>query len=895
MVYTSVREGVFPGTSGYCPVLITEGMPRTQCNFLESLSVYRINNTLNGKSVAATPANYEHLLRVNPPNFAHLKFDYRRESKSVLLKTCLAEFDYSSRLRKLSHFLVLDDAEHSLAGPAWVMSQPRVFLGSWGGEPQTIKTEKRIPDATVTAQSCQYWQQITGDAGWAGRLAETALQRAPHPLLMVYDSNTDVLRLVQEAVALLPPKDRWKATFATNYSELPPQITCNWRFVERTSPELQAAHGMPNGVFLDLANPEPCPDGPAADAARSGVLLDANQSPGRVFSTRPQSPATPPPPPPEGSLPAEPPIANLVPDQRTAGHSPPGRHRPAGTRSPDSKTLLIIGLIGFVAVVLLCVPATLIVASRFGQQENTPVTNPNQETTTINTVATPTDDATMPGDSTTAPGDSTTAPGDSATAPGDSATTPGDSATTPGDSATAPGDSATAPGDSTTAPGDSATTPGDSATTPGDSATAPGDSATAPGDSATAPGDSATTAGDSTTAPGDNMAASDAATGTSDAAPNTPNDGTGTPAKADASDSGTPEAARPATPEQLAESFLESISLYQKLPVGRAAADYVFPFPRKSTRNLPISSLALPNEYKLELTLERCWNGGITYSQEPSEYQFNFQQSNSRENLWELRMGQNTVAELYIPTKSQRLLTLDCKVPGLYLRMVFASSDYLLVAKLTTPEQVTLTRKYQFLQPFRYHEPQSLTMDDFQDSPRKTINPFSNNSQNRLEKAAEFIANIEIWRKPMKATVAFHPGTIQGESESLTELKIDPPQLNVKTSDRGSNQLPSCELSAKCTRYIAGPKKKPNAATSRDLLLKDLEDLKELLPQPTELDATDPAAPAVPAVPADLEQAIAYTQAMHDAEIEFPLNLHATLTVEDTTLYLLVPRSSQTK
>jgi len=171
LVYTSVPKGLWQASSGYCTVLSTEGLPRSLADYIESLSVYRIRDRDADGSVPLTPENYGKLLAVNPNNVSHVKFRYRQREVSVLLKTCLAGFDYSNRLRKLSHFLVLDDEDLSNAGPAWIAAQPNLFLGDWGGQPTLLQEDKPVPQGTLSPQVCRAWEKVTGDPGWAGVLA----------------------------------------------------------------------------------------------------------------------------------------------------------------------------------------------------------------------------------------------------------------------------------------------------------------------------------------------------------------------------------------------------------------------------------------------------------------------------------------------------------------------------------------------------------------------------------------------------------------------------------------------------------------------------------------------------------------------------------------------------
>ncbi|MEZ6115714.1 MAG: hypothetical protein R3C28_03970 [Pirellulaceae bacterium] len=107
-----------------------------------------------------------------------------------------------------------------------------------------------FPTGTTTPNRCQYWESITGDAGWAGRLLETAMQGDSH-LYVQYELGTDVLRLIAEAMALLPHATRWQTTFSSFYAKLPPGVECQWRFVPN-HPDIDLLKSVSAASVLDL-------------------------------------------------------------------------------------------------------------------------------------------------------------------------------------------------------------------------------------------------------------------------------------------------------------------------------------------------------------------------------------------------------------------------------------------------------------------------------------------------------------------------------------------------------------------------------------------------------------------------------------------------------------------
>ena len=288
LVYTSVPQGLWPGTTGYCTVLSTEGIPRVLAEFLEKTSVYRITDRQQGNLIPSTPEQYDRLLALNPSNLAHLQFQVRGKETNILAKTCLAGFDYSNRLRKLSHFLVLDEHDKTQAGPGWLAGQPNVFLGNRALKPTMLTEDKELPAGTMSPAPCRAWKAAAGDAGYAGQLAHSLSDRN-RPVYVVVDSEMDVLALVQEAIALLPPRRRWEVTFATRYVSLPQGVLCQWRFVRKDTPEHQDALQAANKLLIDLTSPLPrLPGSPEIEAARNGTTIESPGGDARFSSLQPR-------------------------------------------------------------------------------------------------------------------------------------------------------------------------------------------------------------------------------------------------------------------------------------------------------------------------------------------------------------------------------------------------------------------------------------------------------------------------------------------------------------------------------------------------------------------------------------------------------------------------------
>ncbi len=156
-----------------------------------------------------------------------------------------AGLDYSGRSNKYAHHVVLETSERPAGGPAWLLSQPGFVQTAWEGEPRVVPEGRRPPQGDRPAGVARAWQALTGDAGWAGVLAEAFLADPKRTAFLVFRPGMELLPLFVEAIALLPPPRRWDVEFSTYYTSLPQGVTCQWRGVLEGSPEAASALRLP--------------------------------------------------------------------------------------------------------------------------------------------------------------------------------------------------------------------------------------------------------------------------------------------------------------------------------------------------------------------------------------------------------------------------------------------------------------------------------------------------------------------------------------------------------------------------------------------------------------------------------------------------------------------------
>ncbi|MFN9594379.1 MAG: hypothetical protein ACK56G_16935, partial [Pirellulaceae bacterium] len=268
LLYTSAPQGLKQGSRGFCTVQSTAGMPINLAMKLESLSGYR-HLYPPGDSRAS----------LNPVAWSHLKFSLGGRTVSVLSRIADYGLDSSQRPNKLAHHLVLV-APLPPAGPVTLIQQPGVLRTSWDGKCTTLPPPM-VPGGSAPGPGvCRTWQRLTGDAGWAGMVAQHWMQPRAKPLHLIFaeSQSGQLMQLLAESMALLPPSMFWEATFSTYVTSLPPDIDCKVRCLVAGSEEARAIAAR--HTVIDLTKPNAAaPSGPAVEAARAGRSIQTAAAP----------------------------------------------------------------------------------------------------------------------------------------------------------------------------------------------------------------------------------------------------------------------------------------------------------------------------------------------------------------------------------------------------------------------------------------------------------------------------------------------------------------------------------------------------------------------------------------------------------------------------------------
>ena len=307
LILTSVEQGQGSKDRGFCPVAEDEKISPRIVQHL-----FALNNSQHLVTESSeSPVAYSHLIL--PGGIEH-----------VLSRMAYAGTNYQQKPNTIVHHIVLDDRELVAESPAWLLALPGFHLSEWNEPPSRFVRGRPIPTLTnpqpltrrqqiarqyrwldpqamaltgaltgsVDTESeaylaavhsndeqillvappttpCPAWRELTGDAGWAGVLAETVLTE--QPVIIIYHSGQSILPLFVEAMALLPPRAAWRTTFCTLFTGLPDDIHCQWKGVIAGSEMAKTLVRDLHNLVLDLTvSMGEAPPGKYVEFARHG-------------------------------------------------------------------------------------------------------------------------------------------------------------------------------------------------------------------------------------------------------------------------------------------------------------------------------------------------------------------------------------------------------------------------------------------------------------------------------------------------------------------------------------------------------------------------------------------------------------------------------------------------
>ena len=273
LIYTSSSKGVDRGSQGYCTVACSDSIPPMLKMNLETMSDY---------SWIFPPHHKD--FENNPVNYSFLKVKAGDEWLRVISRIGLNGLDYSGRPNKIAHFICLEDDDldecHNFS-PANIVGKPQTFVEKWDESSHFLEKDVSELGSNLSTPSCDYWQEVTGDAAWASHLVQKYHDSVDSQISVVYDSGIDPLKLIIEASALLSPEEQWDTTFSTYFNGASLNTSCNWRFILRDSRFYEGLKSTKNLIDLnDFKGQAPVSDLGMDDLSMDGLSSDSEVSQG---------------------------------------------------------------------------------------------------------------------------------------------------------------------------------------------------------------------------------------------------------------------------------------------------------------------------------------------------------------------------------------------------------------------------------------------------------------------------------------------------------------------------------------------------------------------------------------------------------------------------------------
>jgi hypothetical protein len=261
LFYTSAERGLELGTSGFCTVARTRGLPKRLERLLHGLSVYK----------------WDLRSGHNPVVYMYTRANLDGQSLFIVSRVAPAPADYSGRSNYFAHHVVLTASELPQAGPVWLLRQPGFLEQQWDGQVRELDRGRAVPQGNVQPRRCTTWERITGDAGWAGLLLKYVSENPTAPVYLIADDSLPILDLLDEVIALLPIEKRWQVTFTTRYIQLPGEVSCSVRVVSPGSEKFAEAKASPRKVDLTALRGHKPADDPYTEAARLGQTVTISE------------------------------------------------------------------------------------------------------------------------------------------------------------------------------------------------------------------------------------------------------------------------------------------------------------------------------------------------------------------------------------------------------------------------------------------------------------------------------------------------------------------------------------------------------------------------------------------------------------------------------------------
>ena len=255
--YTSASRGLAVGSSGFCTVKMTRGLPPALKEVLERLSQYQ----------HVYPPGHDNA-GDNPVVVSFMVGNIAGKKWNILSRICAAGVDHTNRTNFFAHHVAYDAAEGN-HDPSWLVRQPGFFAEAWDFRTEELAECRALPVGSDPVRPCSAWQAVMGDAGWAGAVAAACMES--DAVYLISNGSRSLLQLISEVACLLPLAERQQLSFSTQYGEASRGLKCRLRCVCEGSNEAKRAVRKGAEVFNLNSSAGSPPDAPLVTAARTGV------------------------------------------------------------------------------------------------------------------------------------------------------------------------------------------------------------------------------------------------------------------------------------------------------------------------------------------------------------------------------------------------------------------------------------------------------------------------------------------------------------------------------------------------------------------------------------------------------------------------------------------------
>jgi len=192
------------------------------------------------------------------PVYSHVMVRSGGLEYSILTKIFPLCEDTRGGLDYLAQHFLFSTQDRPKGGPAYLFGQPTLFLTAWDGRTGKLPYRRQIPDGEDPPVRCERWQDIAGDAGWAGVLLRHVEDGKREPIYVIAETDVPVIHMLREALAHVAPPVRWELTFSTHERPLPEKVRCQLQVVAPWPGKADELRKQGNPLIFDFTQPRPC-------------------------------------------------------------------------------------------------------------------------------------------------------------------------------------------------------------------------------------------------------------------------------------------------------------------------------------------------------------------------------------------------------------------------------------------------------------------------------------------------------------------------------------------------------------------------------------------------------------------------------------------------------------